>query len=115
MKIRQRLALRFTLVSALLTGAILIFIYILTRGFVHSDFVERLAQQSSLEILHYATPNVKEVMPSNAFLLVNPVTAIYDDDGTLLHQQGTYEIPESWIRDLHKCLVDVTMYRHHHK
>lgn len=97
MKIRQQLALRFTLVSALLTGAILILIYILTRGFVHSDFVERLTQQSSLEILHYANPSAKEVMPSNSFFLVNPITSIYDIDGKLLYRHGEYTIPPDWI------------------
>ncbi|HYG04545.1 MAG TPA: HAMP domain-containing sensor histidine kinase [Chryseosolibacter sp.] len=97
MKIRQRLALRFTLVSAALTGAILIFIYILTRGFVHADFVERLTQHSRLEILHFASPDVKEFMPSSTFLLVNPVTSIYNQEGVLLHKHGEYEIAETWI------------------
>jgi signal transduction histidine kinase len=96
-KIRQRLALRFTIVSALLTGAILILIYVLTRGFVHADFVERLTRQSSLEALHYATPHVRDVLPPESFLLVNPITAIYSEEGTLLHAQGDYQIPESWI------------------
>jgi signal transduction histidine kinase len=100
MKIRQRLALRFTLVSALLTGAILIFIYILTRGFVNADFIEILKQQSSLEALHYATPNVKEVIPPGTFPLANPKVAIYDIDGVLLHQHGDYMIPQSWVNDL---------------
>lgn len=105
MKIRQRLALRFTLVSALLTGAILILIYVLTRGFVHADFVERLTRQSSLEALHYATPHVREVLPPESFLLVNPVTAIYSEDGTLLHAQGNYQIPQSWILHLKEYAV----------
>lgn len=97
MKIRQRLALRFTIVSALLTGAILLLIYVLTRGFVHADFVERLTRQSSLEALHYATPHVRDVLPPESFLLVNPITAIYSEEGVLLHAQGNYAIPETWI------------------
>jgi signal transduction histidine kinase len=97
-KIGQRLALRFTLVSALLTGAILIFIYTVTRGFVHSDFIERLTQQSSLEVLHYATPHVREVIPPGSFLLVNPLTSIYSIDGELLHDEGKYPVPDSWIQ-----------------
>ena len=60
------------IVSAFVTGAILIFIYIVTRGFVHADFVDRLTQQSSLEVLHYATPEVKDVISAGAFSLVNP-------------------------------------------
>ncbi len=100
MKIRQRLALRFTLVSALLTGAILVFIYILTRGFVNADFIESLTQQSSLEALHYATPNVKGAIPPGTFPLVDPETAIYDDKGKLLHRVGKYPIDESWVRFL---------------
>jgi signal transduction histidine kinase len=99
-KIRQRLALRFTIVSALLTGAILLFIYILTRGFVHSDFVERLTQQSRIEVLHYATPRVRDVVPSTSFLLVNPVTSIYLEDGTPLYSKGSYPISKNWISDL---------------
>lgn len=97
MKIRQQLALRFTIVSSLITGAILIFIFVLTRGFVNADFVERLTQQSRLEVLHYATPQVKDVMPPGSFLLVNPETSIYSTQGALLHQQGPYAIPVSWI------------------
>lgn len=102
MKIRQRLAIRFTLVSALLTGAILIFIYVLTRGFVNADFVERLTQQSRLEAVHYATPNVRDVLPPGSFLLVNPVTSIYSGEGELLHVAGEYEIPPTWVAYLLK-------------
>jgi hypothetical protein len=84
-KIRQRLALRFMIVSALVTGAILIFIYLFTRGFVHADFVDRLTQQSSLEVLHYATPQVRDVMPAGSFNLVNPSVSIYTRDGKKLY------------------------------
>jgi signal transduction histidine kinase len=104
-KIKQRLALRFTIVCALLIGAILIFIYILTRGFVHADFAERLAQQSRLEVLHYATPHVRDVIPSQSFLLVNPVTSIYFSDGTRVHSNGTYPIPDKWITFLNENAV----------
>lgn len=97
MKIRQRLALRFTIVSALVTGAILIIIYFFTRGFVHSDFVDRLTQQSSLEVLHYATPQVKDIMPSGTFNLVNPSTSIFSEAGELLHRQGDFVVPKTWI------------------
>jgi signal transduction histidine kinase len=100
MKIRQRLALRFTLVSALLTGAILVFIYMLTRGFVNGDFIESLTQQSSLEALHYATPNVQGAIPPGTFPLVNPQTAIYDETGRLLHHRGDNRIPQSWVNFL---------------
>jgi signal transduction histidine kinase len=97
LKIRQSLALRFTLVSASLTGAILIFIYMLTRGFVHADFVERLTQQASLEALHYATPDAKNVLPPGSFLLANPQVSIFNADGMLLHTQGNYKISKEWL------------------
>jgi signal transduction histidine kinase len=99
-KIRQRLALRFTLVSALLMGAILIFIFIVTRGFFHRDFVERLTQQSRLEALHFASPDVRDVIPSDSFLLVDPQTSIFGEDGKLLYSEGNYTIPRSWINHL---------------
>lgn len=97
MKIRQRLALRFMIVSALVTGAILIFIYLFTRGFVHADFVDRLTQQSSLEVLHYATPQVRDVMPAGSFNLVNPSVSIYTRDGKKLYGRGEYNIPSTWL------------------
>ncbi|HEY9006602.1 sensor histidine kinase [Ohtaekwangia sp.] len=100
MKIRQRLALRFMIVSALVTGAILTFIYFFTRGFVHADFIDRLTQQSSLEVLHYATPQVRDVMPSGTFNLVNPSTSIFSPEGKLLHRQGEYIVPKTWINFL---------------
>lgn len=100
MKIGQRLALRFMIVSALVTGAILIFIYVVTRGFVHADFVDRLTQQSSLEVLHYATPEVKDVISAGAFSLVNPSTSIFSFDKELLHHRGSYEIPATWVNFL---------------
>lgn len=97
MKIGQKLALRFTLVSALLTGAILIFIYMATRGFVHSDFEERLIQQSRLEVLHYATPTAKDVIPPGSFLFEDPFTSIFTSEGKIIHKKGEFEIPKSWI------------------
>ncbi|HEY3406208.1 MAG TPA: HAMP domain-containing sensor histidine kinase [Ohtaekwangia sp.] len=100
MKIRQRLALRFMIVSALVTGAILIFIYFFTRGFVHADFVDRLTQQSSLEVLHYASPEVKDIMPAGSFNLVNPSTAIYSRDKKLLHQKGDFQVSKAWVNFL---------------
>ncbi len=51
MKIRQRLAFRFTIISGIVTGAILVFIYFVTAGFVHADFIDRLHQQTELEAL----------------------------------------------------------------
>ncbi|SKC48481.1 sensor histidine kinase [Ohtaekwangia koreensis] len=97
MKIRQRLALRFMFVSALITGTILIIIYFFTRGFVHADFIDRLTQQSSLEVLHYASPQVRDVMPSGTFNLVNPSISIFSESGTLLHRQGDFHIPDTWV------------------
>lgn len=97
MKIRQRLALRFMLVSALVTGAILISIYFFTMSFAHADFVDRLTQQSSLEVLHYATPEVRDVMPAGSFSLVNPSVSIYLKDRTRVHHSQNYPIPETWI------------------
>lgn len=97
MKIRQRLALRFTTVSALVSGSILLIIYFFTRGFVHADFIDRLTQQSSLEVLHFATPEVKDVMPASTFNLVNPSTHIYSKDKQLLYSSGDYDIPETWV------------------
>jgi signal transduction histidine kinase len=99
-RIGQRLAIRFTLVSALVTGAILVFIFILTRGFLHADFIDRLAQQANLEVLHHASPEIKDVMPSESFRLVSPSVSIYDKNHTLLYRQGTYAIPETWLNFL---------------
>jgi signal transduction histidine kinase len=104
-KIVQRLALRFMIVSALITGAIMIFIYVLTRGFLHADFIDRLTQQSSLEVLHYATPHVKDVMPSGSFSLIDPAVSIYGEDRTLLHQRGSYAIPATWVTFLKENTV----------
>lgn len=100
MKIRQRLALRFTIVSALIMGAVLILVYVLTRGFVHADFTERLTQQSRLEAIHYGSPHVREVLPSGSFQLVNPSTSIYSIDGKLLSATGSYPIPATWVNFL---------------
>lgn len=97
MKIGQRLALRFTFVSALLTGAILVITFVITRGVVHSDFNERLAQQSRLEVIHYATPDVRDVIDPGSILLVNPDTKIYSREGKLLYSQGKLPIPQTWI------------------
>jgi signal transduction histidine kinase len=88
------------IVSALITGAILAFTYFFTRGFVHSDFIDRLAQQSSLEVLHFATPEVRGVMPAGSFNLVNPSTSIYSSDKKLLHRIGDFEIQDTWINFL---------------
>lgn len=100
MKIGQRLALRFTLVSALLTGTILIFIFVVTRGYAHEDFIERLIKQSSLEVLHFAAPHVKDVIPPGSFLLINPLTSIYAEDGQLLYESGHYPGHSRWIKDI---------------
>lgn len=100
MKIRQQLALRFTIVSALVTGAILFFIYFVTRNFVHADFVERLTQQSRFEALHYASPGLKDVIPEGSFRLVNPSTNIFDDNGELLYTEGDYRIQKTWVNIL---------------
>jgi signal transduction histidine kinase len=97
MKIGQRLAIRFTIVSALLTGAILIITYVITRRVVHSDFTERLSQQSRWEVVHYATPDVRDVAEPGSFLLLNPYTKIYSLEGTLLYSQGELSIPTTWI------------------
>lgn len=97
MKIGQRLALRFTFVSALLTGAILVITYVITRGVVHSDFNERLAQQSRFEVIHYATPDVRDVVDRGSILLVDPDTKIYSADGRLLYSKGNFPIPATWI------------------
>jgi signal transduction histidine kinase len=104
-KIRQRLALRFTLVSALVTGAILLFIFILTRGFVQVDFGRRLTQQSRLEAIHYATPTVRDVTPPATFFLVNPNVSIYSDAGDLLYQKGNYPIDDTWLTFMKENLL----------
>jgi signal transduction histidine kinase len=104
-KIGQRLALRFTLVSALLTGAILIITYVITSGVVHSDFIDRLSQQSRLEVLHYANSDVKEVVDPGTYLLVNPKIAIYSEEGKLLASHGEFDVPSSWVTYLQQNLV----------
>lgn len=85
------------IVSALITGAIMVFIYVLTRGFLHADFVDRLTQQSSLEVLHYATPHVRDVMPPGSFSLINPAVSVYSTDRKLLYSRGNYTIPATWV------------------
>jgi signal transduction histidine kinase len=104
-KIRQRLALRFTIVSAIVTGAILLVIYMVTQGFVHADFVERLTQQSRFEALHHATPTLKDVIPEGSFRLVNPSTSIYNETGELLYSEGDYVIPGNWVNLLKKSIA----------
>jgi signal transduction histidine kinase len=96
-KIGQRLALKFTVVSALLTGVILLVIYNVARKNVHDDFIERLTKQSSLEVLHFATPDAKDVIPPGSFLLINPLTSIFDSDGKLAHQSGDYPGHSRWV------------------
>lgn len=98
MKIGQRLALKFTVVSALLTGVILLVIYNVARKNVHDDFIERLTKQSSLEVLHFATPHVRDVIPQGSFLLINPLTSIFDPGGKLLHQSGQYPGHAQWVK-----------------
>lgn len=105
MKIRHRLALRFMMVSGLFTGLILLFIYIVTNRFVHDDFILRLDQQSRLEVLHFATPNVRDVMPVESFSLVNPDISIFSASGELLYVRGEYTIPSAWINVLKNELV----------
>jgi signal transduction histidine kinase len=89
-------------VSALLTGAILIITYVITSGVVHSDFMDRLSQQSRLEVVHYATPDVREVMDTSAYLLMNPDVSIYDSAGKLLHRHGDFKIPATWVNFMRK-------------
>jgi signal transduction histidine kinase len=105
MKIGQRLALRFTIVSALLTGAILIITYIITRRVVHSDFSERLSQQSRFEVIHYATPDVRDVIDPGSFLIVSPNTSIFSEDGKLLYSHGNFQVPATWINFLQSNTV----------
>jgi signal transduction histidine kinase len=50
--------------------------------------------------LHYASPEVKDIMPAGSFNLVNPSTSIYSKDKKLLHKSGEFEIPETWINFL---------------
>lgn len=88
------------IVSALVTGAILAFTYFFTRGFVHSDFIDRLAQQSSLEVLHYATPEVRDIMPAGSFNLIDPSTTIYSAEKVLLYKSGDFDIPVTWVNFL---------------
>jgi signal transduction histidine kinase len=100
-KIRQRLALRFTVSSALITGAILLFIYVLTRSFVLNDFIERLGHQSKLEAFHYATPEIKEVTEDET-LPTASVVSIFSPDGRLLYLTGSYAIPRDWVGALNR-------------
>jgi signal transduction histidine kinase len=100
MKIGQRLALRFTIVSASLTGAILVITYVITRGVVHSDFNDRLSQQSRFEVIHYATPDVRDVFDSASIPLVSPDTKIFSSEGKLLYANGGLRIPPTWINFL---------------
>lgn len=105
MKIRQRLAIRFTLISGLLTGVILVFVYFVTQGFVHADFVARLNQQTELETLLYTKQETGLTLDQiNTFGLVQPTVIIYRNNEIVL-TRGRKEVPKEWLTTLHRKKV----------
>ncbi|MEO7989257.1 MAG: hypothetical protein ABI663_06930, partial [Chryseolinea sp.] len=102
MKIRQRLAIRFTIISGFLTGAILTFVYFVTSGFVHADFITRLNQQTELETLLFTKQTSGLTLDQiNTFGLVQPAVVIYRDNKIILNR-GRKDIPSAWLSSLHK-------------
>ncbi len=102
MKIRQRLAIRFTIISGFLTGSILIFVYFVTQGFVHADFIARLNQQTELETLLFTKQTTGLTLDQiNTFGLVQPSVIIYRNNEIVL-SRGTKEVPKDWLSILHK-------------
>ncbi len=86
------------IVSALITGAILVFIYVVTRGFVHNDFVDRLTQQSeSWRCCIMPRLMLRTSCRRDRSALINPSTSIYSMNGILLARKGDYEIPATWV------------------
>ena len=105
MKIRQRLAIRFTIINGLLTGIILIFVYFVTQGFVHADFIVRLNQQTELETLLYTKQATGLTLDQiNTFGLVQPTVIIYRDNDIVL-TRGRMEVPKEWLSTLHRKKV----------
>jgi signal transduction histidine kinase len=101
-KIRQRLAIRFTIISGLLTGAILVFVYFVTSGFVHADFITRLNQQTELETLLFTKQTSGLTLDQiNTFGLVQPAVVIYRDNKIIL-SRGRKDIPAAWLGNLHR-------------
>lgn len=102
MKIRQRLAIRFTIINGLLTGIIVIFVYFVTQGFVHADFIARLNQQTELETLLYTKKETGLTLDQiNTFGLVQPTVIIYRDNEIVL-ARGRKEVPKEWLTTLHR-------------
>jgi signal transduction histidine kinase len=104
-KIRQRLAIRFTIINGLLTGTILVFVYFVTQGFVHADFIVRLNQQTELETLLFTKQATGLTLDQiNTFGLVQPAVIIYRDNDIVL-ARGRTEVPKEWLITLHKKKV----------
>jgi len=101
-KIRQRLAFRFTIISGFLTGVILVFVYFVTQSFIKADFIARLNQQAELETLLF-TRQVSELTLDqiNTFGLVQPAVVIYRDNEVIL-SRGRKEVSKEWLSVLHK-------------
>lgn len=102
MKIRQRLAFRFTIISGIVTGSILVFIYFVTAGFVHADFIDRLHQQTELEALVYTSPNAEldSDLVVNTFGLIQPSVVIFQGDTVLFKRGGRTNVPFEWVKQL---------------
>lgn len=102
MKIRQRLAFRFTIISGIVTGSILVFIYFVTAGFVHADFIDRLHQQTELEALLYNSPNAEldSDLLVNTFGLIQPSVVIFQGDTALFKRGSRTNIPFEWVAQL---------------
>jgi len=102
MKIRQRLAFRFTIISGIVTGAILVFIYFVTAGFVHADFIDRLHQQTELEALLYNSPNAEldSDLLVNTFGLIQPSVVIFQADTVLFKRGPRTRVPFEWVSQI---------------
>lgn len=102
MKITQWLALRFTFISGLTICAILIFVYWITSGFVHEDFVDRLNQQADIEFLLHTSTDTSQTLSLNALGLINPSVLITNEHKTVLYQRGDNVVDDSWRMALKK-------------
>jgi signal transduction histidine kinase len=84
--------------SALITGAILLGIYFLTRSFGRADLVASLVRQTKLEAYHYATR--QQMAVDSTFEFTDPATSIFSADGKLLYTRGSDPIaaePVAWL------------------
>src|SRR5580658_9205029 len=104
MKIRDKLSLQFTLISALLLFAIMAGIFILTATYRNNDFHERLTERAMTNAeLFLAQDNLSaekflEVQKKFPQSLPKEIVRIYDDnDQPVFIKDSSYRFPKSVI------------------